>query len=433
MCQSGKHASRSLILKWLILLSLAMAGLLASAHADSLNDGIVAYKNRNYPQATQLFATAARQSPGNANAYFYLGLSSTRQQQYALARQAFERVIQMTSPQSELAAKARNNISYLTNQQIALSGNSLRAATIMRAAQAPATRENYLTHILAQGKVIRFTLAKMPLRVFISNGAPSQGWVPECNQAVRTAWRTWQSATGGKVSFTQTWTESNADIIVRWQRNFSDNILGVSPFQMLGSTLVRSDITLASYYPDNTTPISLGELVTIATHEMGHAIGLKGHSPFPEDIMYYSTSHTSSQTLSRRDINTIAMLYKLDADVQNSMGASASQTRAYLDWYQRGLQAQTSGQVATAIQAYRQAIAANGSLPEAKFNLGALLINEGGRLARQNDLQNARQCFQDATTLYEAVVQSKQAIPSAQENLAIARNNLALVGGALSP
>jgi Tetratricopeptide repeat len=187
MCQSGKHASRSLILKWLILLSLAMAGLLASAHADSLNDGIVAYKNRNYPQATQLFATAARQTPGNANAYFYLGLSSTRQQQYALARQAFERVIQMSPPQSELAAKARNNISYLTNQQIALSGNSLRTTTIMKAALAPATRENYLTHVLAQGKVIRFTLAKMPLRVFISNGSPSQGWVGFPNATRRCA------------------------------------------------------------------------------------------------------------------------------------------------------------------------------------------------------------------------------------------------------
>jgi tetratricopeptide (TPR) repeat protein len=81
----------------------------------------------------------------------------------------------------------------------------------------------------------------------------------------------------------------------------------------------------------------------------------------------------------------------------------------------------------SAIHAYRQAIAANGSLPEAKFNLGALLINEGGRLARQNQLQNARNCFQEAVSLYEDVLKSKQAIPSAQENLTITRNNLARV------
>jgi tetratricopeptide (TPR) repeat protein len=157
--------------------------------------------------------------------------------------------------------------------------------------------------------------------------------------------------------------------------------------------------------------------------------------------MYYSTNpdargadatgRTANKTLTRRDINTIALLYKLDADVRNDTTAPTAQTRTYFDWYEQGLKAQTGNRPDAAMTFYRRAIAANGRLPEAKFNLGALLINEGNRLVRLNQLEAAQRHFAEATQLYADVLQSPNPPDSARENLAIARSNLALVSGAL--
>lgn len=422
-----------ILVAWLLLLS---PGWFSKCWSDPLQDGVSAYRGRNYARAVQLFAAAVRQAPDNPEALFYLGLSCAQQRQDALARQAFERVIQLTPPNSELAAKARNNITYLTGRQIALVRDADRAVAILRTAQSSGRRENYLTHVITQGKVIHFALDKMPLRVYIADGNGIRGWDGHLKQAVQAAMRAWQSATGGKISFIQTWTESNADIVVRWQRNFTDNILGLSPFQMIGNVIVRSDITLAVYYPDSDIPIPFSELTAIATHEMGHAIGLKGHSPYPGDIMYYSTpsnatGQSADKVLTQRDINTITLLYKLDADVRNDTTVGTAQTRTYFDWYEQGLKAQTGNRPEVAIACYRRAIAANGRLPEAKFNLGALLINEGNRSVRLNQLEKAQGHFAEALQLYADILKSPNPPESARENLAIARSNLALVSGAL--
>lgn len=412
--------------------SLILAGLHPlSVFADYYTDGVSAYNAKSYSRATRLFQSALSQGQPNPNAMFYLGMSLTHQSHYDDARKAFEYVIQMVPPNHELAAKARNNISYLTKQQITQASNSGRATQIMTASLSRNSKDNYLTHVIPGGKVVHFATNRMPLKVYIASGLGVPGWNAQMKQAMVQAMRSWQNANPGKLSFSQTYNENNADIIVRWQKNFSDNILGVSPFQSVGDTIVRSDINLAVYYPDSNVPIPYGELVTIATHEMGHAIGLKGHSPFPGDIMYFSTNHDADQGLSQRDINTIGMLYKLDADVQNNTGMSTALTKKYYQLYELGLKAQTGNRPADAIAYYRQALRLNRAMPEAKFNLGALLINEGNKMVRANDLRNAQRNFAEATQLYTEVTQSAKIPPGAEENLQIAKSNLAIINNAL--
>jgi hypothetical protein len=272
----------------------------------------------------------------------------------------------------------------------------------------------------------------MRLIVYFAEGLGVQGWNTGMKQVVTHAMRTWQSASRGKISFTQTYTESNADIIVKWQRNFSDNILGVSPFQMVNDTIIRSDINLAVFYPDSNQPIPMEDLKGIAVHEMGHAIGIRGHSPYPEDIMYYSKTRRQA-TLSERDMNTVGMLYKLDADIQNNTGMNTAMTKKYYDLYEQGLKAQTSNQPASAINFYRQAMQISRNMPEAKFNLGALLINEGNKMIRQNNLNGARRNFAEAAQLYDEIMrQTTSPPPATRENLEIAKTNLSLVDGALN-
>lgn len=414
-------------------LSLLLASLLwlsGTARADMYTDGVNAYKSKNYARAAQLMQTALRMNSHNPDAVFYLGMAQVHLNQLDAARQAFELVIQM-APDSENADKARNNITWITKQQITLASNSTKAAQIMNYSLSRDSKQNYLTHVIPDGKVVHFAANRMPLKVYISDGIGVPGWSMSMKQAILFAMQNWSSATSGRIRFSQTYDESSADIVVHWQKNFPDNILGVSPFQAYGDKIVRSDITMAVCYPDTNKPIPAGELATIATHEMGHAIGLKGHSPYPQDIMFYSTDHNNFQKPSVRDMNTIAMLYKLDADVQNDSGMSTAMTRKYYDLYQKGYEAQTSNRAAEAIAYYRAAMAINAGLPEAKFNLGALLINEGNKMVRQNNLSGAKKNFEEATRLYSELLQLSQPPGSARENLEIAKTNLSIINGAL--
>jgi tetratricopeptide (TPR) repeat protein len=403
------------------------------ALADSYTDGLNAYNAKNYQRAAQLLQSGVSQGQANPNALFYLGLSYARLNRYDDARKAFEYVIQTVPATDELATKSRNNINYLTKQQITMASNSGKAQQVMTTALSKSSKDNYLTHVIPGGKIVHFATTRMPLRVYIASGLSVPGWNANMKQAVTAAMRAWLSATHGKVSFAQTYTENNADIIVRWQKNFSDNILGVSPFQSMGDTIIRSDITLAVYYPDSGTPIPYGELVTIATHEMGHAIGLKGHSPFPGDIMYYSSNHGNNQALSQRDANTIGMLYKLEADVQNNTSMSTALTKKYYQLYQQGVQAQTQNRPTEAMVYYRQALQLNRTMVDAKFNLGAVLINEGNKMVRAHNLTGAKRNFEEAKQLYAEVIQTPKAPPGSQENFQIAQNNLAVINNALQP
>ncbi|MGL6281885.1 MAG: matrixin family metalloprotease, partial [Microcoleaceae cyanobacterium] len=50
-------------------------------------------------------------------------------------------------------------------------------------------------------------------------------------------------------------------------------------------------------------------IASAARHEFGHALGIWGHSPRPEDVMYYSQVQ-SPPNISPRDINTLKKIYQ---------------------------------------------------------------------------------------------------------------------------
>ncbi len=410
--------------KVLCLLLLGIFWLGTLAQAASIDSGIAAYKRGEYTQALSHFKTAVKENPKDPKAMFYLGLSLTKTGYHEAARQAFEMVTRMVPADDPLAAKARNNMAAVTNEQISAVSSSDKAHQVISTAYAQGKEDNYLPHVLSYGRIIRFDEEKMPLKVFISSGQGVPGWQPEMTQSVLKAMQTWQQASRNKVRFTSTSNLKNAHIVVRWQKVFKDSYLGLSPTQTMGNTLIQSDVILATYYPDGKTPISLSELNRVAIHELGHAIGLKGHSPFPEDVMYYTIHPKNTGNLTARDIKTIGLLYAIEADVKNSDTMSMAQSQQYFEAYKKAREAYNNNELNKAIAYFREAVRYNSQEPEAKFLLATALLKQSQVLIQQSNYLWAKKYVEESISLYEQIKDKPDAPPGSQYNHGIAKKVL---------
>src|SRR5438552_18608310 len=59
----------------------------------------------------------------------------------------------------------------------------------------------------------------------------------------------------------------------------------------------------------NGQPLADEDMQKICLHEIGHALGLNGHSTINRDVMFFSRSPTVSPAPTQRDSATICKLY----------------------------------------------------------------------------------------------------------------------------
>jgi hypothetical protein len=205
----------------------------------------------------------------------------------------------------------------------------------------PVKETDYLPEILTATKqqVLRFKT--MPIPVYVT---PYK--VRSYTRACVEGFESWENRTNGKVRFVQVASPNQARIKVIWNRlgmsTDTDNCaLGahtVTKWQKNEggkmSTLDFGVIPLPVYIPRlgpkynvpaqvievNTDLIDakvsdfrLMLLKNIVTHELGHALGLLGHSLEKSDMMFSVTDENSR--ISQRDINTLSKLYEKKVDI----------------------------------------------------------------------------------------------------------------------
>lgn len=189
------------------------------------------------------------------------------------------------------------------------------------------------------GKILRFKT--MPVPVFI-NHFPDRQFI----SSVVKGFEIWEDRTQGAVRFVQVDEASKARIIVVWKRlgreqDTTGCALGahtITKYSTKGkgsvSVVDLGGVPVPIYIPKlgrkYTVPPQVIEvnldlmtskspliryrlLQNVVTHELGHALGLLGHSANTFDLMYSITDEHSR--LSDRDINTLIRLYQQKADV----------------------------------------------------------------------------------------------------------------------
>ncbi len=179
--------------------------------------------------------------------------------------------------------------------------------------------EDYLSTNMKLGYA-RWNKAAMPIKVHIKRTSNAFGFRKEFAEILEKAWMDWSEASSSKIILQFVSDPDRAQVICSWTDDRKD--LMYASAHMWGGTFLQikpdglSDVELKiltvppipnfSVIPDNI-------IRSVSLHEVGHALGLIGHSEQSDDIMCANLDPENVRTsLSRRDINTILALYSLD-------------------------------------------------------------------------------------------------------------------------
>ena len=165
----------------------------------------------------------------------------------------------------------------------------------------------YIT-LFSDGKITRFT--QMPIRVHIAPMSMGIEGVETYLDSFRYAMREWEAAADGQIQFQEVEATGNADIRVRWQRGglaqITDTALGKTGLTRLSETDFEVDMVLALREIGSAALLSPEKMRTVCLHELGHAIGLWGHSPDSADALFFAAT---AQRPTDRDKATLHKVY----------------------------------------------------------------------------------------------------------------------------
>ena len=179
----------------------------------------------------------------------------------------------------------------------------------------PGAPDNYLYLVTPTGKR-HWIPQTMPLRVYIAPGQSYQGFLPEFQSILISSFMAWQNATHGLVRFMPVDDPRLANIECNWADSAYNLSLAAEAGEAVvhgePSTVSHVNITILTCRPElPNKKISLALVQQVSLHEIGHALGLGGHSDNAQDIMFCATdSNVEHVQLSQRDINTVILLYQ---------------------------------------------------------------------------------------------------------------------------
>ncbi|MDZ4837169.1 MAG: tetratricopeptide repeat protein [Candidatus Melainabacteria bacterium] len=198
-----------------------------------------------------------------------------------------------------------------------------------------ANHSDYYVSAVHDG-VRKWDAQMFPLKVFISKGDPAKNYKESFSKQIENALNVWQTSSNNVVSFVLVNDAAAADIEVRWTNDEN----AVSTKGEAGDCRTRlgakgiTHAIIMILISDGNEALPLGDPFVhwVGLHELGHALGLGGHSVSPNDIMYATmTFDYYEKTITPRDVATLAHLYQTDVKVTGSPNQLYNEATAELN------------------------------------------------------------------------------------------------------
>ena len=200
-----------------------------------------------------------------------------------------------------------------------------------RAAVRSVVGENYLDAVLSAGKLERWNPNSFPLKVFMAKDSQTpKDYIAE----VYNAFSTWEKETGGFMRFKYVDDPQSANFVCNFKsdlknRGCDNNGGGMAAYQYFtykNDGQIDKSIVNFSAYSCNGQPWPKDFFYTCALHEIGHGLGLRGHSTNKHDLMYPVASNNGRMKISRADMNTLRAIYSIIPDTTD-VPLSSEQTK----------------------------------------------------------------------------------------------------------
>ncbi|HEY9676430.1 MAG TPA: tetratricopeptide repeat protein [Drouetiella sp.] len=214
-------------------------------------------------------------------------------------------------PTSKDAPKISSLVQGLQKEFSAETTSTVR--TLGMTAPSNPSPKDYLGDVTRQG-TMRWPSERLPIKVYMRAGVGVPGFQPKYAEIVQQSFKDWSAASGGELSFKFVPAAAQSDVEVSWTNNPAKLAnraeAGEARLSSNSAGIVHCTIQFC------TVPLMPGISITpnrirmISLHEIGHALGLTGHTTNPDDAMFYSTLLADKwRNLTERDAHTITRLY----------------------------------------------------------------------------------------------------------------------------
>lgn len=269
------------------------------------------YEAGNYLQAVEKFERILLNDPQNRSARFmYVQTLSKLEPDYTVQEALYKMANSKVDDSAKTYAKA-----YIIRLKTKLSDKF---------------EENYIYNAIQNKDIIRWDKSSFPLKVYIEKKSDIPSYY---SKNVEDAFSAWMNNIDF-IKFVMTDSEKAANIVVKYIDYSGDecgegvnNYVIATTFPDINKhhVLEKMSITIhkTNCFNKNFAP---EEIYNASLHEIGHALGIMGHSGTKGDVMYATSSAKYSfrrtemyfrKSFTISDINTITLLYNLAPTVTN--------------------------------------------------------------------------------------------------------------------